>query len=235
MSTINNENETPTRKSSSDSQLHLNKTLQAIPNKLNKIQDDNEIFRNEILDELKNLSTRVDNINTTTQSAVKVSTKSSLIKKYYCDTIVKFDLFDENLRTDKQLNNKIRLSLIEFIDTTILVQSSIEEILKQVMTKEVLFNFTADKAMKEKLRVFVKTELWKCTEDTILAEWEKKNLPNFKDKELLKAIGLATNSSRDWLRKKNQQTEPTTIAEVIPDIGQTSNKDTDNDEQIENI
>ncbi|XP_044013956.1 uncharacterized protein LOC122856335 [Aphidius gifuensis] len=131
------------------------------------------------------------------------SRQALFLKNLYCNTLEEFDILDARLEV-QDFNKQMQENIVKFVNPSMTIQRNISDVLKQILSKDVLSKFTAQKATKDKSRIFLETKMWQCIENVLNQEWEADRLPIPKSRELSQDLGAAMNSSRDWGKKRRK-------------------------------
>ncbi|XP_063971906.1 uncharacterized protein LOC135159794 isoform X2 [Diachasmimorpha longicaudata] len=127
---------------------------------------------------------------------------SGNLHHHYCDSVDKFNQFNNRLLREQDFRNTICARISSLINVKKSLSKNIGFILKPLMTKELLQHYTAQKKTGDKL-LFTTLPIWSCIKEELKKEASKKKIPEYKDAELLQGLGGTINNCRSW--KKNNE------------------------------
>ncbi|KAJ8684401.1 hypothetical protein QAD02_020193 [Eretmocerus hayati] len=177
-----------------------------------------------ITDLVDRVETLTNTVNDQHDLNISYQTIDDIAKKFDMalptQTIENFQLLDGKL-----LDEKLRKIMVEFLLNRITKKTSLTKsmaaILKKFVTRPVLQNYTATKKSRDK-QLFCKTQLYSLIEGPMRYMFRDKDGTSMDEALVKKSVGLAINSSTDWVSaRKNRHgaQEARTVIMVQNDPG----------------
>ncbi|XP_015125262.1 uncharacterized protein LOC107047051 [Diachasma alloeum] len=169
-----------------------------------------------------NLKEAINDMKTVTSEQNKYQTGRSKtkvvrLKEFLCTTPMSFDDFEERLKNNAGFSERICEGISHVINAKEMTPTKmITGVLRLLLHKDVLEQFTARKQTKEK-RVFKETKLWACICEEIATDCKLYSIPLIKLKDLEAALGHVINNSKDWDMKRKRNKEDETNPKETPD------------------